>query len=293
MSKRHTILAAINQAGVITLNELIDAVGGERKNLSDNLKACVKDDLVFRDKDEVTALPCYTLTPKGRQVMMNPPAHPANRAHRVTQAVSGANNHGSQASGPIVDGCIAEHPPEGLAVVEQPKPDEAPVEACSDVIVPPPPDYEPGSVCFDAKKREAAKDAEIENLRSIIDLAREEHLRLAALVQTLTTQRNAWREMAYEFECETPDGLREHIKDLQSRIATLEANEELPLNQQPVAPASGYVVASANDGDNGPVFADIEDAKLAAIINAVSTGKKSAVFAMLNTVESVDVRWAA
>jgi hypothetical protein len=292
MSKRHTILAAIDKAGVITLNELIDAVGGERKNLSDNLKACVKDDLVFRDKDEVTALPCYTLTPKGRQVMMNPPAHPANRAHRVTQAVSGANNHGSQASGPIVDGCIAEHPPEGLAVVEQPKPDEAPVEACSDVTIPPAPEYNPDAVCFDAKKREAAKDAEIEKLRSIIDLMSEEHHRLESIVQTLTTQRNAWREVAYEVECETPDGLREHIKDLQSRIATLEANEELPLNQ-PTQICSGYVVASANDGDNGPVFADIEDAKLAAIINAVSTGKKSAVFAMLNTVESVDVRWAA
>lgn len=292
MSKRHTILAAINQAGVITLNELIDAVGGERKNLSDNLKACVKDDLVFRDKDEVTALPCYTLTPKGRQVMMNPPAHPANRAHRVTQAVSGADNHGSQASGPIVDGCIAEHPPEGLAVVEQPKPDEAPVEACSDVIIPPAPDYEPDSVCFNAQKREAAKDAEIEKLRSIIDLMSEDRHQHASQINTLTAQRNAWREMAYEFECDTPDGLREHINDLRSRIATLEANEELPLNQ-PTQICSGYVVASANDGDNGPVFADIEDAKTAAILNTVSTGSKSAVFAILNTVESVNVRWAA
>lgn len=292
MSKRHTILAAINKAGVITLNELIDAVGGERKNLADNLKACVKDDLVFRDKDDVTNLPCYTLTPKGRQVMMNPPAHPANRAHRVTQAVSGVDNHGSQASGPIVDGCIAEHPPEGLAVVEQPKPDDSPVEACSDVTIPPPPEYNPDAVCFDAKKREAAKDEEIEKLRSIIDLMSEDHHQNASLINTLTAQRNAWREVAYDVECDTPDGLREHIKDLQSRIATLEANEELPLNQ-PTQICSGYVVASANDGDNGPVFADIEDAKLAAIINAVSTGKKSAVFAMLNTVESVDVRWAA
>jgi hypothetical protein len=67
----------------------------------------------------------------------------------------------------------------------------------------------------------------------------------------------------------------------------------LPLNQQPVAPVSGYVVADANAEDTGPVFADIDDAKLAAIINAVSTGKKSAVFAMLNVVESVDVRWAS
>lgn len=293
MSKRHTILAAIDKAGVISLNELIDAVGGERKNLADNLKACVKNDLVFRDKDDVTNLPCYTLTPKGRQVMMNPPAHPANRAHRVTQAVSGADNHGSQASGPIVDGCIAEHPPEGLAVVEQPKPDDVPVEAGSDVIIPPAPDYEPDSVCFNAQKREAAKDAEIEKLRSIIDLMSEDHHQHASQINTLTAQRNAWREVAYEVECDTPDGLREHIKDLQSRIATLEANEELLLNQQPVAPVSGYVVASANDGDNGPVFADIEDAKTVAILNTVSTGSKSAVFAILNTVESVDVRWAA
>lgn len=252
MSKRHTILAAIDKAGVITLNELIDAVSGERKNLADNLKACVQDDLVFRGKDEVTSLPCYTLTPKGKQWLTNPPAQHKfkPKTGSVTQAVSGANHHGSSASVPIVDGGVSEHPIEGATVVEQPKPDDSPVEACSDVTIPPAPEYDPDAVCFDAKKREAAKDAEIEKLRSIINLASEEHLRLAALVQTFTTQRNAWREMAYEFECDTPDGLREHINGLQSRIADLESNAELPL-ENTTKPAStvkyGVIFGFSND----------------------------------------------
>lgn len=292
MSKRETIMTAIQKAGSITLPDLIDASGLERKNLHDNLKAAVKAGLVQRGLDEITRTPCYTLTAQGRENLKNPPAHPANRAQRVTQAGSGANNPGSQASESLVEAGSAANPPEGLTVVEQPKPDEAPVEAGSDVIVPPAPAYDPDAVCFDAQKREAAKDAEIDKLRSIIDLMSEDHHRSTSQINTLTAQRNAWREVAYEVECETPDGLREHIKDLNSRIAVLEANEALPLNQ-PEPTAIGYVVASANDEDNGPVFADIEDAKLAAILNTVSTGDRSAVFAMVKVVDRVDVRWAA
>lgn len=52
---------------------------------------------------------------------------------RATQAVSGGNNHGSHACDSVVDGGPRTDPPsQGVAVVEQPKPDDLPVEARSD-----------------------------------------------------------------------------------------------------------------------------------------------------------------
>ena len=241
MSKRQTILAAINQAGVITLNELIDAVGGERKNLSDNLKACVTEDLVFRGKDDVTNLPCYTLTPKGRQWLKNPPVQHKfkSKTGAATQAVSGDVTTAASEPEPLVEGSghAADIQLAADAVVEQPKPDDSPVAACSDVIVPPPPEYDPDIVCFDAKKREAAKDAEIENLRIIIGLMSEEHHKNANLINAVTAQRDAWREMAANYDCETPSDMAAFANELIGRAAVLEANAELPLENTP-KPAS-------------------------------------------------------
>lgn len=41
-------------------------------------------------------------------------------------------------------------------------------ETIADIVVPPKPDYDPDAVCFDAQKREAAKDAEIAELKAKI-----------------------------------------------------------------------------------------------------------------------------
>jgi hypothetical protein len=63
-TKREQILTKIQKAGVITLDDLADALPGQtRRQVVDNVKACIDDGLALREKDVVTGQPCYTLTP--------------------------------------------------------------------------------------------------------------------------------------------------------------------------------------------------------------------------------------
>lgn len=164
---------------------------------------------------------------------------------------------------------------------------EQPAVEDSQVVVPPPPDYEPGSVCFDAKKREAAKDAEIEKLRSQLEFVESARI-------TAESQRDAWRDMAATFGQETPLSLSLYITSLQQAADTAEMTLAMTVSgeqaQQP-ATALGYTVAKLES--EGIIFADQEDAKHVAVIQTLSTKQKHTVFAVLNTVEAVAVEWAA
>jgi hypothetical protein len=170
-------------------------------------------------------------------------------------------------------------------------------EDAEPVVVPPPPDYEPEAVCFDAKKREAAKDAEIEKLRSIIDLMSEDHHKATDLIATLTKQRDAWREMGRSHGSETPDGITQYIAMLSAAAESAETALAMAI-EAPIKddankdPVRGYIVADVED-DTGPVFQNIEYAKIVAVVNTATSGKRAGVFAMLNVVESVDVKWAS
>lgn len=106
-----------------------------------------------------------------------------------TEAVSRANNHGTQVSESIVDAGVRAAPSaEGLSVVEQPKLDEMPAEACSD---------------------------EIKLLKET--------------VSRLEIQKGSWVAVAERYECYKPFELIEYIEYLHARIASLEANKQLPL----------------------------------------------------------------
>ena len=67
MSIRHDLLAALNQGGYLSVDDLMGSIGEtNRKKVVDNLNAAKADILVDRSRDEVTRLPVYHITPVGR-----------------------------------------------------------------------------------------------------------------------------------------------------------------------------------------------------------------------------------
>lgn len=154
-------------------------------------------------------------------------------------------------------------------------------ETIEDIVVPPKPDYDPDSVCFDAKKREAAKDAEIEKLRSQLEFAE-------AAMRSAESQRNAWREMAGMYGHETPVDLAWFIGEKIIRIEQLEKSAIAPIKAQEL---TGFIVALLDD--DTPIFAAQEDARIAAVANAAATGLRASVLRLIDTAESVKVEWAS
>lgn len=65
-TKRKQILKALAVAGSQIVDDLVDSTGLQRKNLQDNLKATLEAGLIERIRDDVTGLPAYRLTAKGR-----------------------------------------------------------------------------------------------------------------------------------------------------------------------------------------------------------------------------------
>lgn len=255
MSNRITLVNVVLTAGFADLRQIRELIPQwHAQKIKDTIRDCVKAGLIERTMDSGEL--CYAVATKGKQWQKD--------------------QSGDYVTAP---------------------------EDADHVVVPPPQDYAQGA--------EAAKDAEIEKLRGIIDLMSKDHQKASDTIARLSnqlefaeitmrqaeTQRNAWREMAAMYGHETPVDLAgfigEKIHAAESAEVALSMAIETPIkddaNKEPIR---GYVVADANAEDIGPVFADIDDAKLAAIINAVSTGKKSAVFAMLDCVESVDIKWA-
>lgn len=145
----------------------------------------------------------------------------------TTPAAGGANISGSQASETLVEGGSLRAVPsaEGLAVVERPKPAEVPVEACSDEI--PPPAYDPREVSFNHQAREAAMQERIARLEQM----NYEWAQYGAAHGVLTPMEMgeailSRNQKIYELEDE--------LASLRERIASLEANRSLLLDEPSV-----------------------------------------------------------
>lgn len=210
-------------------------------------------------------------------------------------------------------------------------------ETIEDIVVPPPPAYDPDSVCFDAQKRESAKGAEIaelkakvawlDDIQTMTQKELNEYKELVGRIETqlinapgedvaqkvdkllqqlgfveatmrqAESQRNAWREMAAMYGHETPVDLAGFIgekihaaESAETALAMTVAGDSAKEDGDQ-EPTLGFIVAAIVSDE--PVFATQEDARLAAIINASSTGLRSSVLRIIDTVESVKVEWAS
>ena len=123
-TKRKQILKAIAARGCTTLDDLVTDTGLLRKNLHDNLKAALKEFLVDRIRDDVTGLPAYKLTMKGRAWLVN-----NEKLRETTQAMSGDV---TIAAADDATSLASASPGQAVAVVEPPTPDDAPVAVRSD-----------------------------------------------------------------------------------------------------------------------------------------------------------------
>lgn len=93
--------------------------------------------------------------------------------------------------------------------------------------------------------------------------------------------------MAAMYGHETPVDLAWFIgEQINTALATAATAPPFPPD-----PTLGFIVAAIVSDE--PVFATQEDARLAAIINASSTGLRSSVLRIIYTVESVKVEWAS
>ena len=204
-------------------------------------------------------------------------------------------------------------------------------ETIADIVVPPKPDYNPDAVCFDAQKREAAKDAEIAELKAKIAWMDEiqamtkselnerdkmigrigvqlinvtadaeghniEH-KVAQVCHDLIhaeSERNAWREMAGMYGHEMPVDLAGFIGEKIHAAESAETALAVTItgeSAQESQELTGFIVALLDD--DTPVFAAKEDARIAAIANAAATGLRASVLRIIDTVESVKVEWAS
>ena len=144
-TKRKQILKAMAFSSCTIMDDLVITTGLVRKNLQDNVKATMKEGLCERIRDDVTGLPAYRLTTKGRAWLENDkddsktqqprnPRHLKNDSVKPQPAVG--KNTGSKDTGSIVDGGDLRADPlhVGNAVSAPPKPDKEPVAACADEI---------------------------------------------------------------------------------------------------------------------------------------------------------------
>ena len=130
-TKRKQILKAMAFASCTTMDDLALSTGLERKNLHDNVKASIREDLCERIRDDVTGLPAYKLTTKGRAWLEND----KDNSSSVKPQPAVGENSGSQDKGSRVAGgaMCADPLPLGKADPAPPKPDDLPVAAGADV----------------------------------------------------------------------------------------------------------------------------------------------------------------
>lgn len=146
-TKRKQILKALAVAGSQIVDDLVDSTGLQRKNLQDNLKATLEAGLIERIRDDVTGLPAYRLTAKGRGWLESdkddstskPPIptllthNPRLRNEPNSSVTTPAG--GGDISPAVKDGATSlavATPGQALTVVEPPKPDESPAAVGSD-----------------------------------------------------------------------------------------------------------------------------------------------------------------
>ena len=155
-------------------------------------------------------------------------------------------------------------------------------ETIEDIVAPLRPTYNPDAVCFDARKREAAKDAEIAELKA----------KLAWLddIQTMTqSQLNEWSEIAKRHDKHHPHEIDDMIGDWCIRIVNLDSNAELPLGAQPAQESALYVVADRDWFSDA--FSDLEEAKASAAMGVINNGYAFSVLRIIDTCESVKIEW--
>jgi hypothetical protein len=110
MNIRETILKEVAKERTVTIDDLIEITGLQRKQLHDNGKSAIKDGLLDRIKDDVTGQPAYELTAKGREWL-------TGGAGRVTtQAGRGASIPGTAAQETSL---VSDFPP-GAAATKKP-----------------------------------------------------------------------------------------------------------------------------------------------------------------------------
>jgi len=232
-TKRKQILKAIAFASCTTMDDMVLTTGMERKNLHDNVKACLKEDLCERFKDDVTGRPAYKLTPKGRQWLEDDKDDSGGKPH----AQVGKNSASKAAGSHVVGGDMSADPlPAGNAVKAPPKPDRMPVEVSADEIK----DAQRNAdleVRLDsagrsivefcewlAKKAKVRCPLNLHECKAVVTDALSgteinADLEAMALEQAITIKKNA-AEI---------DDLEAEISSLHIRIALLESNKELPL----------------------------------------------------------------
>lgn len=194
-TKRKLILTTLAKLGTSILDDLTEATRLQRKNLQDNLKACVDEGLVYKIKDDVTGLPAYKVSPKGTKWLANDKSGSAEKAPIPTLLTvaprSSVTQAGSGEITPAAAHCAtllaSETPGKGADVIEPPKPDDAPAAVCSDEI----------------KELGIANDW----LRCELDAANEELERVRAELKEANRRGN---EMAYEL-INTPVTCVEHM----------------------------------------------------------------------------------
>ena len=226
-TKRKQILKAMAFASCVTMDDLVTSTGLARKNLHDNIASAIKENLCQRIKDDVTSLPAYKLTTKGRQWLENDKDDTASTKASVSKPQPAVGkNTGSKDAGSIVDsGKVgADYLPVGNAVSAPPKPDEMPVAAGADV-------------------------AHLRDQIAILDTALNTTQATNAALEANANEYQ-WR-LANQAETINLQG--EEISLLQNRIALLESNIEFslePATELRYIIAENYMTASSEEQAN-------------------------------------------
>lgn len=146
-TKRKQILKALAVAGSQIVDDLVDSTGLQRKNLQDNLKATLEAGLIERIRDDVTGLPAYRLTAKGRGWLesdkddsTSKPPIPTLLTHKPMLRSEPSSSVTTPAGGGDISPAVKDGatslavatPGQALTVVEPPKPDESPAAVGSD-----------------------------------------------------------------------------------------------------------------------------------------------------------------
>ena len=241
-TKRKAIMKAIALSTVATIDDLMTATGLQRKNLQDNLKACLSPvQLLERIRDDVTGQPAYKLTKQGRAWLDN---DKDDSSTKKPHAQVGDNSASKDKGSHVVGGETRADPlPLGNAVKTPPKPDKKPVAAGADEIK--------------AAQREIDAEVRLDMAgRSIVEfcewLGKKANVRCplnlheAKAVVTDLMQANdlvAEHEAMAFNQAKTIKALSQEIDASHERIAALESNAELPLQTQMETPR--YIITDS------------------------------------------------